>query len=232
MQQAQLNLLRPMVLFFIGLTSMVLASCHTKETTKSTEVGLAHVETQQSQPTKFSIYLAIIPDIKLPYHFDFDGMTTKDDTTRLDITKLNNRKDEGKYYEPDPDASYAQLPGAYQGGIAFALFKFKVNNELTAIAYTFQKNNPNIMYYPFVELLIFNNQGIIKGRQVIASGMLDAEHTERTVFTISTPDLINTMHTINEYADSTRTGTPLNALQNKALYHIQPDGKIIENKKR
>ncbi|GGE41911.1 hypothetical protein GCM10011413_04700 [Pedobacter psychrotolerans] len=210
---------------------MVLASCHTKETAKSTEVGPAHVETQQSQPTKFSNYLALIPDVKLPYRFAFDGINMTGDTTRLDIAKLDNRKDEGKYYEPDPDASYAQLPGAYQGGIAFALFKFKVNTELTAVAYTFQKTNPNIIYYPFVELLIFNNQGNIKGRQVIASGMLDAEHTERTVFTISTPDQINTMHTVNEYADSTRTGAPLNALQDKVLYHIQSDGKIVETKK-
>lgn len=231
MQKAQLNLLRPLVLFFTGL-SMILASCQTKETAKSTEISTAHVETQQSQPTKFGNYLANIPDVKLPYRFAFDGMTTTGDTTRLDITKIENRKDEGKYYEPDPDASYAQLPGAYQGGIAYALFKFKVNTELTAVAYTFQKNNPNIIYYPFVELLIFNNQGIIKGRQVIASGMLDAEHTERTVFTISTPEQINMIHTVNEYADSTRTGTPLNALRDKMLYHIQPDGKIIKNKKR
>ncbi|QJD97206.1 hypothetical protein HH214_15675 [Mucilaginibacter robiniae] len=189
-------------------------------------------DTARSQPktsgTGFNGYVATIPEATLPYRFTYKNILTADKLPRLELSKL--KADQGQYYEPDPDATYAQLPGAYQGAVAYPLFKYTIDNKLTAVAYTFQKGSSSIIYYPFVELLVFNADGKIKGRQVIASGSMDAEHVDNTTFSIVTPTQVNMMTDVDEYADSTRNGEPLRHLEDKKSFSIQSDGKITSNK--
>jgi hypothetical protein len=213
-------------LISITVWSVLFIACNPGKKSPSTKVDEVKSTHEQTQPATFNSYLDAIPQVTLPYHFSYENITAENKNVSLDTAKLTAGKG-SDYYEPDPDAAYAQLSATYRGAVAYPLFRYKINDTLSAVAYTFQKVSSGVVRYPFVELLTYNTNGKIKGRQVIASGNMDAEHTENTTFSILTTLQIKTVNNMTEYRDSTRTGAPLNFLQDKKDFYIKPNGKII-----
>jgi len=213
----------------IVLCCSLLQACETRTAKKpASDKADTTSRVHAVRETGFNGYITAIPEITLPYEFAFARILAKGTRMQLDVSRLTPPADDDRYYEPDPDAAYAQLPAAYQGAIAYPVFRYQVNAKFTAVAYAFHKVSSRVVYYPFVELVIFDAAGKIKGRQVIASGTKDAQYAENTVFTIITPTQINTVNHMYEYADSTRTGESINYLQDKRSFYIQPDGHITK----